>query len=89
MNENGQFETLAHWTLGSLYLERVYNETVGTADGPALTIPAGVKSWVRSGLVLRRYEGIAFGTKIITWRTEDDDAFCRLVYRFTVIPNDI
>ncbi len=59
----------------------VYN-TVGTTDEPNVTDTCRVKSWVRSEL-LSRFPSRLCRNYYGRWR-RTDDAFCRLIYRFTV-----
>ncbi len=50
---NRQFETLAHWTTPEV-VPLVYNKLLEQQTGSLNPIPAGVKSWVRSELILRQ-----------------------------------
>ncbi len=63
------------------YQIRVYNKLLGTTDEQrANPIPVGVKSWaVRVGNASDLPEFVSAAKQV-----EDDDAFCRLIYRFTV-----
>lgn len=79
---NGQFETLYIGRPGGSYQIRVYNKLLEQQTNSANPIPAGVKSWVRSELVLRQDLPESFVRSV--QQVEDDDAFCRLIYRFTV-----
>lgn len=79
---NGQFETLYIGRPGGSYQVRVYNKLLEQQTNSANPIPAGVKSWVRSELVLREDLPESFVRSV--QQVEDDDAFCRLIYRFTI-----
>lgn len=79
---NGQFETLYIGRPGGSYQIRVYNKLLEQQTNSANPIPAGVKSWVRSELVLREDLPESFVRSV--QQVEDDDAFCRLIYRFTI-----
>ncbi len=77
---NGQFETLA-WTTRRVMQIQVYNKLLERKQTNS-AVPAGVKSWVRSevGIASRFAELFVRSVQ----QVEDDDAFCRLIYRFTV-----
>ena len=79
---NGQFQTLYIGRPGGSYQVRVYNKLLEQQTNSANPIPAGVKSWVRSELVLREDLPESFVRSV--QQVEDDDAFCRLIYRFTI-----
>ncbi len=91
MMSNAHGRSICTWVTGSLCTlddpvvpNTVYNKLLEQqTKNSANPIPAGVKSWVRSELVYVRNLQVVCA-KCVRRMRKDDDAFCRLIYRFTV-----